>query len=392
MTPMSDDLGWSRAEFALPRSLGQFVMAFTGFFIGAHVDRRGGRPFMLFGLTLLTASLVAHAHIATLWQWYVLNGIALTIGAALIGNLVVNVTLAKWFVERRGQAIAWSSMGVSFAGIVVTPAVTWFIDAFGWRPAWYAMAVTSLLLTLPVALMMRRAPEDHGLHPDGKSAAEIAAGLGARAQADFDSSVTRGQALRMRAFYLLVLAFGMFQVVIPVVLLQTIPFMTDAGYSRSVAALMITVASVPALVSKPLWGYLIDRMNPKPLAAASALCSGIAMAMIVFSVQARSELFEYIAFFVMGLGWGGMIPMQEVIWASYFGRRHLGAVRSAALPFSLILGAGGPLAVAYYYDIVGNYDGAFLVVAGMCVVAAALILALPATAREQLPPRQETAA
>jgi len=132
-------------------------------------------------------------------------------------------------------------------------------------------------------------------------------------------------------------------------------------------------------------------MNPKPLAALSALCSGIAMAMIVFSVQARSELFEYIAFFVLGLGWGGMIPMQEVIWASYFGRRHLGAVRSAALPFSLILGAGGPLAVAGYYDAVGNYDGAFLVVAGMCVVAAGLILALPATARGQSPARQEPA-
>jgi MFS family permease len=105
------------------------------------------------------------------------------------------------------------------------------------------------------------------------------------------------------------------------------------------------------------------------------------MLMIVFSVQARSELWEYIAFFVLGVGWGGMIPMQEVIWASYFGRRHLGAVRSAALPFSLLLGAGGPLAVAYYYDVAGNYDGAFLIVGGMSIVAAALILALPAAAR-----------
>jgi sugar phosphate permease len=381
MIPMSDELGWTRAEFTLPRSLGQFVMAFTGFFIGTHVDRHGGRPFMLAGMCVLTASLYAHAHITQLWQWVVLNGVVLTTGAALLGNLVVNVTLAKWFVEKRGQAIAWSSMGVSFAGIAITPAVTWFVDAFGWRNGWQMMAVAAFALTLPVALMMRRAPEDHGLHPDGRTAEQVAAGHGARAQADFDTSLTRSQALRTPAFYMLVFAFGMFQVVIPVVLLQTIPFMTDAGYSRSVAALMITVASVPALLSKPVWGWLIDRMNPKPLAAASALCSGIAMLMIVLSVQARSELWEYIAFFVLGVGWGGMIPMQEVIWASYFGRRHLGAVRSAALPFSLLLGAGGPLAVAYYYDVMGDYDGAFLIVGGMSIVAAALILALPAAAR-----------
>ncbi|MBX3705292.1 MAG: MFS transporter [Pseudomonadales bacterium] len=377
MTPMTDELGWTRAEFILPRSLGQFVMAFTGFLIGAQVDRRGARPLMLVGLTTLTIALLAHAHIDSLWQWVVLNGVVLTVGAALLGNLVVNVTLAKWFVEKRGQAIAWSSMGVSFAGIVITPTITWFIDAFGWRAAWQAMALATFVMTLPVALAMRRAPEDHGLHPDGKSAAQIAAGHGARAQADFDSSVTRGEALRMRTFYLLVFAFGLFQVVIPVVLLQTIPFMTDAGYSRTTAAFMIAIASIPALVSKPLWGYLIDRMNPKPLAAMSALCTGIAMAMIVFSVQARAEFWEYVAFFVLGLGWGGMIPLQEVIWASYFGRRHLGAVRSAALPFTLILGAGGPLAVAYYYDVVGSYDGAFLAVAASCVVSAGLLLALP---------------
>ncbi len=391
MTPMIDELGWTRAEFILPRTVGQLVMAFTGFFIGTHVDKHGGRPFMLAGSFILAASLYALSLVHVWWQWVFLNGVALTAGAALIGNLVVNVTLAKWFVEKRGQAIAWSSMGVSFAGIVITPAVTWFIDQFGWRAGWQAMAVASLLLTVPIALLMRRAPEDHGLHPDGKTMAQMAAGHGARAQADFDSSLTRAQALRTRTFYMLVFAFGMFQVVIPVVLLQTIPFMTDAGYSRATAAFMITIASVPALVSKPIWGWLIDRMNPKPLAAASALCAGIAMIMIVFSVQARSQLWEYVAFFMLGIGWGGMIPMQEVIWASYFGRRYLGAVRSAALPFALILGGGGPLVVAWYYDVVGNYDGAFLTVAGMSVLAAGLILALPKATRIQRHAAQQAA-
>ena len=383
MVPMTDELGWTRAEFTLPRSVGQLVMAFTGFFIGTHVDRHGGRPFMLAGSCVLAASLYALSLLHEWWQWVLLNGVALTAGAALLGNLVVNVTLAKWFVEKRGQAIAWSSMGVSFAGIVITPAATWFIDQYGWRAGWQAMAAGSLLLTVPIAMLMRRAPEDHGLHPDGKSVTEMAEGHGARAQADFDSSMTRAEALRTRTFYMLVFAFGMFQVVIPVVLLQTIPFMTDAGYSRTTAAFMITIASIPALVSKPVWGWLIDRMNPKPLAAVSALCAGIAMIMIVVSVEARSQLWEYVAFFMLGIGWGGMIPMQEVIWASYFGRRYLGAVRSAALPFALILGGGGPLVVAWYYDVVGNYNGAFLTVAGMSILAAGLILALPKTTRMQ---------
>jgi len=377
MLPMTSDLSWSRAEFILPRSLGQFVMAFTGFYIGTYVDRLGARAFVLAGLIILTAALWGLSMIQAWWQWVILNGVLLTVGAALIGSLVVNVTLSKWFVANRGQAIGWSSMGVSFAGIGLTPVITRYIDAYGWRAGWQAMAVATLVLALPAALMMRRAPEDYGLNPDGRSAAQMSTEAGARAQADYDTSITRSQALRMPLFYMLVGAFSMFQVLIPVVLFQTIPFMTDAGYSRGTAALMITIASVPALVTKPMWGWLIDRVNPKPLAAFSVALSGLALIMIVLSVQSRSMSLEYLAFFVLGIGWGGVIPMQEVIWASYFGRRYLGAVRSAALPFALILGAGGPLAVGYYHDVVGNYDGAFIIVGCMSLLAGALILALP---------------
>lgn len=384
MMPMIEEFGWTRAQFILPRSLGQFVMAFVGFFIGARVDRYGAKPFMLAGLTAVSASLLALSLISEWWQWVLLNGVVLSIGAALIGNLVVNVTLAKWFVEMRGRAIAWASMGVSFAGIAVTPPVTWCIDQFGWRAGWQAMALATLLLTLPAALSMRRSPEDHGLFPDGKSHKDASAGGLARARADFERSLTRAQAMRTRAFYLLVLAFSLFQVLIPVVLLQSIPFMTDTGHSRASAAMGIMMASLPAMLTKPVWGWLVDHMNPKPLAAFSAFISGVSVLLIVVAVNGPDVRLAYAAFALLGVGWGGMIPLQEVIWAMYFGRRHLGSVRSAALPFALIMGAGGPLAVAYYCDIVGSYDGAFTAVGLMSIIAAVLILALPKLEQQQV--------
>lgn len=377
MTPMIDELGWTRAEFTIPRALGQFFSAFVGFLIGSYVDRYGGKAIMLIGVILLSVSLVGLGRVETLWQWVVLNGLVLTIGSAMIGSLVVNVTLAKWFVELRGRAVAVSAMGVSFAGVLLTPLMTWVIDEWGWRIAWQVLAVGSATLVVPVALLMRRAPEDHGLHPDGKTDRQVAAGEAGRAAMDYATSLTRPQALRTSAFYLLVAAFGMFGLTIGVMLLQTVPFMTDAGYGRTTAALMITVASVPAMLSKPLWGYLIDKLNPKRLAATGAVLTGSAMIVIVVSVAMRSDPFIYVGFFVLGCGWGGMIPLQEVIWAAFFGRRYLGAVRSMALPFSLIIGAGAPLAVSYYYDVVGDYDGAFLTVAAMNLIAAALLLLLP---------------
>ena len=49
MIPMTEEFGWTRAEFTASRSIGQIVMASTGFVIGSYIDRFGGRPFIFIG-------------------------------------------------------------------------------------------------------------------------------------------------------------------------------------------------------------------------------------------------------------------------------------------------------------------------------------------------------
>ena len=373
LIPMTQEFGWTRAEFSLSRSIGQVVLACTGFVIGSAIDRYGGRRFIIVGTFILSAATYSLGNITTLSQWLLLNGLMLTAGAALIGNLVVNVTLGKWFVERRGRAVALAGMGISLSGIILPMLSTWMVDENGWRASWKLLGIAAGLLTLPMAFIMRRSPEDHGLHPDGKSEEEMAQGHGAAAQADFENSMTRAQAMRTSSFYFLVLAFGLFQISITVMLIQTIPLMTDAGYSRLVASTMISLASVPAFLSKPLWGILIDRYSPRKLAAVGAAVTGSAVMLIVFSVANELDLLVYVGFLSMGIGWGGLLPLQEVIWATFFGRRYLGSVRSTAMPFTFGMSALGPVLVAYYYDQVGNYDLALLAIA-LCNIASAIML------------------
>ena len=49
MGPMTEDLAWSRADFTLTRTIGQIIMAFVGFVVGARVDAVGARPIMAMG-------------------------------------------------------------------------------------------------------------------------------------------------------------------------------------------------------------------------------------------------------------------------------------------------------------------------------------------------------
>ena len=59
MIPMTEEFGWTRAEFSASRSIGQLVLAGTGFLIGSHIDRHGGRPFILVGGVILSVSCFA---------------------------------------------------------------------------------------------------------------------------------------------------------------------------------------------------------------------------------------------------------------------------------------------------------------------------------------------
>ena len=374
LKPMTTELDWSRSEYQLARTIGQFSMALIGLYVGGLVDRRGGKLLMQGGAVVLGASLFATSFVQTQWQWLLVNGLAVTTGAALIGNLVVNVTLSKWFVEKRGRVVGFSSMGVSFAGVALVPAVTSLVDQIGWRMSWQVLGVAIFALIFPVSFLMRRAPEDYGLHPDGKSDAEVARGGGRAAAADMASSMTRRQALRTRAFYFIVFAYGFGALSIGVMLAQTVPYVTDAGFSRTFAAFMITVTSIPAMFTKPFWGYMVDKIDPRWLSATGFLINAVAMVLIVLSVQSGITPLIVASFFLLGFGWGGLIPLQEVVWASFFGRRYLGAVRSAGLPFSLFVGASAPFLSTLYFDRIGNYDGAFLAIAGFAILATLLIL------------------
>jgi ACS family hexuronate transporter-like MFS transporter len=109
--------------------------------------------------------------------------------------------------------------------------------------------------------------------------------------------------------------------VAPVVLLQTIPFMTDAGYSRSVAALMITVASVPALLSKPVWGWLIDRIGVKIGAAACVVWWSVAAAL---TGLARGPLSLAGFRFLLGVGEPGIFPAGMKACGEWFPARLRG--------------------------------------------------------------------
>jgi sugar phosphate permease len=384
LKPMTHDLGWSRESFSAVQTVSTFVMGAIGLFVGGMIDRRGPRLLMFFGGIIAGAALIGTSRVQELWQFYLLRGVAQTIGNAMLGNLVVNVTVARWFVARRGMAVSIASAGVSLGGVLMAPVVAMWVDAYGWRTSWVLLGIVVWVLVLPSSLIMRKSPEAAGLMPDGMTAEEAAAYSATKKRASAVSEVqwTRPQAIRTRTIWFVIVAYGTANVGLGALLLHMIPFLTDKGFSRGTAALLFSIQAWSALLSKPLWGMLMDRFHARFLSAVGFMTAAFSIVALLLAAQTGSELMVMAVLAVYGLGIGGTVPLQETVWASYFGRMHLGEIRSVAMPFSIIFSAGGPLLAGYLYDRTGNYVAAFLTFAAFSVVGFVFIL----LARPPVPP------
>ena len=87
-------------------------------------------------------------------------------------------------------------------------------------------------------------------------------------------------------------------------------------------------------------------------------------------LSAGQPVFLWLAVALYGLGLSGVMIIQEVIWANYFGRLSLGMVRSLAFLVSFGFGASGPIAMNAVFDVLGSYRPAFIAIIGFFALSA----------------------
>ena len=138
---MVAEFGWTRTQFLRRRLTRQGILMVVGFLIGPRIDRFGARPIMLTAAAVCIPSLILMSQVDHYWQYLIVRGVFLLTSASVAGFLVLSIAVSKWFVVKRGQALGWTSMGVSMAGLVWPSfAVAALIDPLGWRTAWIVLS------------------------------------------------------------------------------------------------------------------------------------------------------------------------------------------------------------------------------------------------------------
>ena len=375
--PMHESLGWSRTTVSLALTIMLLAGMIMSPVFGPIVDRKhGAMILMVGGGVVLGVSLMFTSQVTQIWQFYLLIGVAYGMSATAIGPHVVTPTvIGKWFIRMRGRAIAIMSMGQSAGAVVFVPLTAFIIVNFGWRDAWFVLGIIGFILVVPFsALFVRRTPEDVGLLPDGRKPSDSSGTPEPNPRPDLatEHDWTLREAARTPALWLIVGGTTLSGAGGGGFLPHVIPALTDKGYSTAVATTLLTVFSILIVATKMMWGILGERIQVRYLLAASYIVAAATMLVMVL-VDGGPLIMLFPVLYAVG--GGAMAPLSGLMWANYFGRGSLGAIRGVFLPVTQVLGAISPVFAGYVFDTTGSYDAAFLVF-GICFAVGAVVILL----------------
>jgi MFS family permease len=345
---MATELGWSRAQTALPYSIYVFVYSALSAATGRATDRFGPRPVIAAGAVLLGIGWGTSALVARAWQLDVTLGIVAALGMS-VAWVPCNATVSRWFTRRRGTAVAIASSGGSLGNLVVPPVAAAIVTSYGWRTALAAVALVAATLMLVAARWMIRDPESVGLEPDGEPPPRSAAV--ALAGRRLDEVYSTAPFLLVVAIYLLT----WISVFVPFV--HGAAYAEDLGLGKLAAASVISVIGIGGVVGRLSSGVVSDRVGRLP-----SLVAVFALQVVAFVAFAGAKGIAalWFAATTFGFSYGGGVTLLPALCGDLFGRAHVAAIVGVIFAVAGAPAAMGPYLAGWLFDITGSYGMAFL--------------------------------
>ncbi len=368
IVPMGDDLGWSSSTLTGAFSLALIVSGLVAPLVGIWLDRHGPRLLMTAGSILGTALVVAWSRVESVPAFYAIwIGIGLAMSVTLYEPAFTTIT--AWFERDRSRAILIVTILAGFASTIFLPLSGWLERSLGWRDALMTLAILLGATTiLPHALVLRRRPEDLGLHLDGRSAGEAVAAVQTTRP-----GVRLGEAVRDQNFWWITTAFFLETFASIAIGVHMIPYLIDRGESAAFAAAATGLIGAAQVAARIMATILTSRVSQAMLTAVVFAMQVIA---VVILLESDGRTGVLVAVLIFGAGRGVVTLMRPGLIVEYFGRSSFGAI-SGTRAFFLTFARGlAPVGAGLAYAAWGDYRPVMWSLAGFSALGALAMLGL----------------
>ena len=333
---ISRDMGWSRGFVFLGFTVALLAMGVVSSPVGRAIDRYGGRVVMTLGTLLVSAGLLALAHVhgeaAYLAVWVFLGlGMRLCLYDAAFAALV------QVAPSRGRKAISYLTLFGAFASSVFWLVGQALNERVGWRQTLVLFAVINLVVCLP-------------LHWFGLARRETSPGPAAptpASPASPDGPPLEGRA-RSIAIVLFTLIMSLNGFVFGVISVQLVPLLEAAGLATAAA---VWVASLKGVAQ--FGGRVVEIVFARDLRAITVgrIAVWILPPSLLLLLLGTGSLPLVVAFtLLMGASQGVITIVRGAVPLALFGAQGYGAVLGVIATPILVVNAVSPTVFAWMVD------------------------------------------
>ncbi len=384
MVPLEQEFGWSRALVGFAVSVNLLLFGFSGPFAAALMLRFGVRRVVAFALATIATGALLTTQMQEPWQLILLWGVVVGLGTGCMATVLAATVASRWFVEKRGVVLGLLTAASATGQLVFLPALAWLATNEGWRMAAVLTASGALLGIIPVLLFMRDWPADVGERPYGASADDPPQ---ARPTGNPIVNAVAGfrRASSSRSFWRLSGTFFICGLSTNGLIgTHLIPAAMDHGIAEVAAAGLLATVGIFDVIGTTVSGWLTDRWDSRKLLFVYYGLRGLSLMLLPLAFGASQfGLILFIVFY--GLDWVATVPPTVSLSADIFGREQGPIVYGWVFAAHQVGAAVAATGAGVIRGVTGDYLLAFLSAGLLCLVAAAMSLAIGRTGERPAP-------
>jgi predicted MFS family arabinose efflux permease len=360
VVPMEKELGWSRNEMFGALSCGLLVAGLCSIPVGAWIDRGHGRMLMTGGSLLAAVLMYAWSQVDSLWMFYV---IWLGLGACQAVTLYepAFAVITRVYGPRYRQAILVMTFLGGLASTFGIPFTQLLIERIEWRPALVVLAVICLGVAFFIHWLFVPGP--------GEKAVPIAETPKSASSATAPKRSPLAAAVRVPAFWGLVVAFAGYGLAFSAMSFHLIPLLAERKVEMGVVMAIIALIGPMQVVGRVLLMAAQNRISTIQLGAGIYFAFPISMAMLAMGI---SDVYGLILFAIIyGVANGLVTILRGMAVPEFIGPEGYGVVSGALTMPTNIMRAAGPLMGAFAWSAFGNYTPVLWALTAIMILAAA---------------------
>src|SRR5580693_1666089 len=348
---MVQQLGWTRGQVTSGNALSKLVVGpIFGFLAGWVVDRFGPRRMMMIGIVMAGGALVGLGWTSSLgmfYFFYFFNALGYVCG----GPLPNQVLLTGWFDRSRGKAMGFAYLGIGIGGATVPWVSHSLVQHFGWQAALRLLGLSIVVVSLPLAVLVKEPPR-------------------ARTNSGSVASASPMAAFKQVSFYLLALG-SMCSIAAVSGTQQNLKLFLslDRHFTQRDAAGVLSLVLCFSIAGRLLIGWLADRFSKKYVMLLTYLFVAAGIPLLFLGT---TRLILYVAAAIFGIGLGGDYMIIPLMTSEIFGIEILGRLLGVILTAGGIAEAAAPWFVGRLRDATGSYS----VLVGIALLGGFAVLGL----------------